>query len=420
MLPSTLKETEDLLQNESEEPGSPGLVLCFSGNRPYLLPFSLRDGSVTIGRDELERQRIQDDRLSRRHIVVERTRDGSGLQICDLGSTNGVFLNGERLLAHTTTVAPPRAILRIGRTLLLVVPELAPYQAALDRPLLQGGIVIGPTLHAIHKQVAALAKSGQGLFLRGESGVGKEITARLYHQSSPRRAGPLVAINGATIPKELAERLLFGAVRGAYSGAVADVSGYLQAANGGTLFLDEVAELDLAVQAKLLRVLETREVVPLGGTRPQVVELGVCAATLRDLGAAVAAGSFRQDLYYRIGRPEVYVPPLRERLEEIPYLVSQTVEKAGRTASAPLVEACLLRPWPGNVRELCAEVQAAASLAAAEGSETVLPRHLLEQAGRRITGMPVNKTLVPLSAPEPAADPTAALGPPEGFLRAAC
>lgn len=421
MPPNTVKETEDILEPEAAEPGSPGLVLCFSGNRPYLLPFPLRNGALSIGRDELEARRIQDDRLSRRHVLVERTPDGAALQVRDLGSTNGVFLNGERLPAHTVTVAPAHAVLRMGRTLFLLVPNLAPFQAALDRPTARDGVVVGPTLHCIHKQVTALARSGQGLFLRGESGCGKEITARLYHQASPRSSGPLVAVNCATIPKELAERLLFGAVRGAYSGAVTDVPGYLQAAHGGTLFLDEVAELELSVQAKLLRVLETREVVQLGSTRPQAISVGICAATLRDLGEAVAAGAFREDLYYRIARPEIYVPPLRERLEEIPYLVSQTVEKAaGCMTSASLVEACLLRPWPGNVRELCAEVHAAAVLATAEGSEGVLPRHLMEQAGRRITARPAPRPPEPPPAPERIPEKAAAAAPPEEFLRAAC
>lgn len=399
---------------------SPGLVLCFSGVRPYMLPVSLRDGSVELGRDELQRHRIRDDRVSRRHVIVEQAGDGAALRVRDLGSTNGVFLNGERLEPHAVSGAVSRGVLRIGRTLFLLVPNLLPYQEALDRPLVRDGIVAGPTLHAVHKQVAALARSGQGLCLRGESGCGKEVAARLFHVASPHQGGPLVAVNCATIPKELAERLLFGAVRGAYSGAVADAQGYLQAAHGGTLFLDEVAELDLSVQAKLLRALEAREVVPLGGTRGQSIQCGVCTATLRDLREAVSAGAFRGDLYYRIGRPEVYLPPLRERLEEIPYLIAQTIEQTpGLTASALLVETCLLRPWPGNVRELRAELQAAAALAAAEGSEVVQPKYLLTQAGQPLLPRPAN----PLSATPPAARPAPPSGapqPPDELLRKAC
>src|SRR5205823_14554395 len=120
----------------------------------------------------------------------------------------------------------------------------------------------------------------------------------------------------------VAERLLFGAKKGAFSGATADVEGYVQAADGGTLFLDEIGELDLAVQAKLLRVLEAREVLPLGASRPRPVDLRLCSATHRDLRAAVADGSFRADLFFRVGQPEVALPPLRERPEEIPFLVA--------------------------------------------------------------------------------------------------
>lgn len=410
----TVKETDGLPEEERIESGCPGLVLIFSGDRPYLVPVPLRPGRTELGRDELVNLRIEDERVSRRHVAVER--EGTELRVRDLGSTNGAFLDGKRLPAQAVVAVEPgrAAVLRIGRTLFLLVQDVAPYQGALDVPMVQEGIVAGPLLHAVHKQVAALAASGQGLFLRGESGSGKEITARVYHQGSPRRTGPLVAVNCATIPKDLAERLLFGAVRGAYSGAVADAQGYLQAARGGTLFLDEVAELDLAVQAKLLRVLETHEVVPLGATRPIPIDVGLCTATLRNLRDAVADGSFRGDLYYRIGRPEVRVPPLRERLEEIPYLLHQTVLAAGRIVPSPmLVEACLLRPWPGNVRELFIEARAAATLAAAEGSDVVLPRHLDEQAGRHI-----EKGTAPGATPPAAArsdDSTSSL--PEAILR---
>jgi transcriptional regulator with GAF, ATPase, and Fis domain len=148
------------------------------------------------------------------------------------------------------------------------------------------------------------------------------------------------------------------------------------AADGGTLFLDEVGELDLAVQAKLLRVLETRSVEPLGATRPRVVDLRVCAATTREPRADVLAGRFREDLYFRIDRPEVHLPPLRERRDEIPHLVqaflAEVANPGARLELRPsLVEACLSRPWPGNVRELRGEIRAAALEAIAAGRTAV-------------------------------------------------
>lgn len=415
----TVQETHAPPPEARSPAAGPGLVLVFSGARPYLLPLPLRDGRVEIGRNELQDCGIADDRVSRRHLALERAPDAAHLRVRDLGSTNGVLVDGKRIAGETLVVPAPPAVLRIGRTVFLLVPDLAPYQAAAGRPMVREGVVIGPTLHAVHEQVAALARSGQGLFLRGESGAGKEITARLYHQSGPRRAGPLVAVNCAAIPKDLAERLLFGTVKGAYSGAVADAPGYLQAARGGTLFLDEVAELDPAVQTKLLRALETREVVPLGGTRPQPVELGLCAATLRDLREAVLLGTFREDLYYRIGRPEVRLPPLRERPEEVPHLIAEELRAAGLLAEAGLIEACLLRPWPGNVRELRAEVRAAAARAAAEGSEAVLLKHLDDHAGRHLGARAPSANV---AAPPPPVEAEAAGGgaaAPEALVRAA-
>jgi transcriptional regulator with PAS, ATPase and Fis domain len=202
-----------------------------------------------------------------------------------------------------------------------------------------------------------------------------------YHRAS-RRAGAVVPVNCAAIPHALAERLLFGVKRGAYSGAEADASGYIQDADGGTLFLDEIAELDLQVQAKLLRVLESRELMPLGASKPRRVDFALCSATNKDLRALVASGAWREDLYFRIARPAVTLPPLRNRPEEIPALVAD--ELAGlstpATAHVSLIEQCLLRPWPGNVRELLAEIRAAAQAAHAEGNR-VTSRHLPANAG---------------------------------------
>ena len=206
------------------------------------------------------------------------------------------------------------------------------------------------------------------LLLTGESGTGKEIAARTFHAAAGKPNAPFSAVNCATIPRELAERLLFGSRRGAYSGAT-DAPGYVQAADGGTLFLDEVGELSSDVQSKLLRTLEMREVLRLGATVAEPVELNVCAATLRDLRLDVGAGRFREDLYFRIGQPEIRLPALRDRVEEIPWHIQQVLDSHGRdaartpSASVGFVEACALRHWPGNVRELRCEVRRAAATA---------------------------------------------------------
>src|SRR5262249_55089522 len=150
------------------------------------------------------------------------------------------------------------------------------------------GRIHGPALQGVLRSVRQLAEHSRTLFISGESGVGKESMAQSFHRAGPQQHGPFIAVNCATIPEGLAERLLFGGQKGAYSGAANDSEGYLQAANGGTLFLDEVADLDATVQAKLLRTLETREVLPLGATRVQKVDVRVCSATHKDLRAQAA------------------------------------------------------------------------------------------------------------------------------------
>jgi transcriptional regulator with PAS, ATPase and Fis domain len=184
------------------------------------------------------------------------------------------------------------------------------------------------------------------------------------------------------VPQNLAEALLFGARRGAYSGAT-DAEGYVAAADGGTLFLDEVAELDLIVQAKLLRVLETREVLALGATRPKAVRFRLCSASHRDLRDEVTSGRMREDLYFRLGRPELTLPPLRRRPEEVAFLLETEARKVapGLGVHVSLVEACLLRPWPGNIRELLVETRAAAQTALLRGAPRVEARHLSPLAG---------------------------------------
>jgi transcriptional regulator with GAF, ATPase, and Fis domain len=265
-------------------------------------------------------------------------------------------------------------------------------------------------MQELYRQIDLIATTGESLLIVGESGAGKELAARRFHGAGSRPGAPFVAVNCATIPKDLAERLLFGARRGAYSGAVADADGYIQAAHGGTLFLDEVVDLELANQTKLLRVLENREVQALGATKPQRVELRVCVAAQRDLRQEVALGRFREDLYFRIGRPELRLPPLRERPEEIPWLIDAALREfvtnlktreSRLSLSAGFVEACLLRPWPGNVRELRAEVRSAARRAVQEGAALIAPQHLGEQAGRAMPQPVAPQPAANLAAPVP-------------------
>jgi transcriptional regulator with PAS, ATPase and Fis domain len=241
-----------------------------------------------------------------------------------------------------------------------------------------GAMTMGHALQAVWRLIAQL-KDQPTLHIHGESGSGKELAARAFHERGPNGKGPFVAVNCAAIPATLAEAMLFGARKGSFSGADRDIEGLFPAADKGTLFLDEIGELDLGLQAKLLRAIETREVLSVGASHPRAIDVRVCSASHRDLKALVAEGRFREDLYFRVGRPEIVVPSLRERREEIAALVCRAIGDIAIDAS--FIEACLVREWPGNIRELVVEVRHAAQIARAEQAERLVPEHLGD-AGR--------------------------------------
>ncbi len=230
----------------------------------------------------------------------------------------------------------------------------------------------------------ACARCGTGSIAPRARETACTCGAKAAPARSWRRAAstPRGRVDCASIPPNLAERLLFGARKGAYSGATADVDGYLQSAHEGTLFLDEIAELDASVQAKLLRVLESKQVLALGATRPRAVDVALCSATHRDLRTMAATGGFREDLFFRIGRPAVALPPLRERLEDIAWLVQSALARLDAPRPhVSLVEACLTRSWPGNVRELISAIGGAASEAARRSARRVDASHLDPESG---------------------------------------
>jgi DNA-binding NtrC family response regulator len=231
------------------------------------------------------------------------------------------------------------------------------------------------------------ARADLNVLVTGESGTGKELVARAIHYNGPRRRGPFVALNCAAIPETLLESELFGHVRGAFTGAATARKGLVEEAHGGTLFLDEISEMSVPLQAKLLRVLEDREVRPLGSNRGTVLEFRAIASTNRDPKAQMAAGTFRADLYYRLNVVGIHLPPLRERTGDVPRLARHFVEQfavqhqrpiRGLTPDAlALVEAY---PWPGNVRELENAMERAVAFAREESiTPADLPRALREE-----------------------------------------
>jgi transcriptional regulator with GAF, ATPase, and Fis domain len=353
--------------------------------------------------------------MSRRHAKV--SFDGSRFWVSDLGSQNGTSCDGRPIVPNQPTEVS--RVLRLGDSLFVVSRNIAPFAERGVR--VDGGQVLGPALQGLLAEVRQAAKFGSALHITGESGTGKELAARAFHEQGPRRAHSFVPVNCAAIPNGLAERLLFGARRGAYSGADANAEGYIQAAAGGTLFLDEVGDLDLNVQAKLLRVLETKELLPLGASRAHSVELNLCSATNRDLKTLAASGRFREDLYYRIGRPMVALPSLRKRPEEIPWLIAAAVQQvaAELVLHPSLIETCLLRPWPGNIRELLVEVRSAAQTASVQSPQRVESRHLPDGAGTalRALGDPSSIELLRDATPTPPPSPGASK-PPDSHERA--
>ncbi|MEW6435137.1 MAG: sigma 54-interacting transcriptional regulator [Myxococcota bacterium] len=235
----------------------------------------------------------------------------------------------------------------------------------------EGGLVTrSPAMKAVVAQARRVAAVDTTVLLLGESGVGKERIAKLIHESSQRQAGPFIAINCAAMPEALLESELFGHTRGAFTGAVSDRVGLFEAAKGGTLLLDEVGELPAAMQAKLLRVLQEREVRRVGENRTRTIDVRVVAATHRDLQAAVKAGTFREDLYFRLRVVELRVPPLRERPEDVVPLAKAALAEAARRMKLPARELSaeatrrlVTYAWPGNVRELLNAMERATVLA---------------------------------------------------------
>ena len=344
--------------------------------------------SGTVGRGTSASFQVEDSWLSREHFRLTPVNDAAlGVgpwELQDLNTRNGTWLNGKQIasgVVHTGDV------IRAGATVLVLAPGVVD-----DDDM---GFA-GRSVHAseLRRLVMQVARSERPVHISGESGAGKEVLAEAIHRASQRK-GPFLAVNSASLVHSLAESQLFGHRKGAFSGADKDSLGAFDVASGGTLLLDEIGELDIGLQAKLLRVVECGEVHRLGDPRPHPVDVRLITATHRNLQRQVQVGEFREDLYWRIAHTALAVPPLRERRMDIMPIVDKVLRAAGvptlpdialaqgRAAwqAAEVTERYLTYGWPGNVRELRDEVtRLAESMAFRNSNQASSPLPALEDA----------------------------------------
>lgn len=396
-------------------------VLWEAGRRPPAPPRVLdHRRSIAVGRTvSTANLPLADPHCSRLHATLRAAEGGATVED---HSSNGTFLEGARVEGRA--FARDGDVVRVGDSFLLV--RLRPT-APVEDVEIEGLDGASPGMVALRRGIAAVAPTPARVLVLGETGTGKESTARALHRLADRR-GAFVAVNCAAIPEGLAESQLFGHVRGAFTDARSDHPGFFRAADGGTLLLDEIGDLSPALQAKLLRVLEERAVIPVGGTKEVPIDVRLVAATHRDLHADVDAGRFRGDLYARIAEYTLRTAPLRERREDILPLLERALGPEAPPLGPELVAALLLCPYRFNVRELFA----IARQLTIDGRGA--PRLEVEHAGGRLSdggrgsspgGVPAG-TSPELAAPaQPGAtspaialppSPAAIAGPPSGEL----
>lgn len=314
---------------------------------------------IRIGTRDDNDIRLGDTTVSRLHAEIVRGRDGTMLR--DLGSTNGTFVGAVRV---KEVYLAPDTRFRVGKTEIIYSPadeiiDVVPSEN--DR--FEGLVGRGIAMREVFGILERVAPTDLTVLVTGETGTGKELVSRATHNRSRRKNKPFVVFDCGAAPETLVESELFGHERGAFTGAIAMREGLFEVADTGTIFIDEIGELPLELQPKLLRVLEQREVRRVGSTKVRHVDVRVVAATNRNLRDEVAAGRFREDLYYRLAVVELRLPPLRERRDDVPLLVEHLLHRAehGQTGSrargvkglSPEVRALFdAYHWPGNVREL--------------------------------------------------------------------
>ena len=313
--------------------------------------------TVIVGTGDTVDVFLSDTTVSRAHVHL--TLLPNGLRVRDEGSRNGTWIGPLRV---TDALVVGDVGLRLGSTVLAIHLDATTSDIALSPdPAFGPALGVSVAMRYVFALLERIAPTATTLLLEGESGVGKDMLARAVHERSARAAGPFVAVDCGSIPPNLIESELFGHVRGAFTGASDARVGLFEQADGGTLFLDEIGELPLEQQTRLLRVLETRELKPVGSNRARPIDVRVIAATNRRLDDQVRKGAFRDDLFFRLAIVRVRVPPLRDRPEDVLLLGTSFLREMTGDPRVELPQdlagMLLVYPWPGNVRELRNAVQ---------------------------------------------------------------
>ena len=334
-----------------DEAGAPlrcQLLVVEGPDAPRAVPL---EGVCTVGSGADATLRLRDDRVSALHLEVKP--DGARFLVRDLGSTNGSFYEGSRLEAVEVSAG---AVFKVGHSTLRIEPVSRTLEVRPSASRRLGELVAeSVSMREVFAVIELAAPRDVTVLVTGETGTGKELVARALHDGSPRRRGPFVTIDCGALPESLLESELFGHVKGAFTGAQADRKGAFARADGGTLFLDELGRVSPGVQSRLLRVLEARTVKPVGADHERPVDVRVIAATPTSLESAVAQGTFRADLFYRLSVITVELPPLRARREDLPMLVDELLRRRGFDVGAVRgenLDRLKGQRWPGNVREL--------------------------------------------------------------------
>ena len=337
---------------------------------------------VSIGTADGNELVLQDATVSRHHCVITAT--SKGFLLRDLQSTNGLRLGG--YVVHSALLTAG-AKLAMGRTQL----EFEALDEEVSEPISEEehfGNALGRSaaMRRIFAMLPRLARVDTSVLIEGETGTGKTLIAEALHRSSPRASAPFVVVDCAATPRSLFESELFGHLKGSFTGAHATRAGAFERAKGGTIFLDEIGELPLELQPKLLRVLEDPHVQPLGANHRVAIDVRVVAATNRDLRAEINRGTFRADLYYRLNTVRLYVPPLRDRPEDIGLLARHFYQQFAPDAEAPtaLIDAFELQNWPGNVRELRNAIERALLLGPEEMIRIAKSEHATQRPPGRL------------------------------------